>query len=167
MLATLQHLFGLLVVILVALGGAALILRRQPATHNELQRGYPSDIFPRPELTGVGPLAELEAVQSRLLTLYRHLPPRSDAAIWLRTFLRELREIMDSAYRVALVGAIYGHAAPLTPLISEILRAEQEIVAHIERRLLFHEADAQAEMLEGRLAALRMCARELATWDSG
>ncbi|HJZ49303.1 MAG TPA: hypothetical protein VKE41_19135 [Roseiflexaceae bacterium] len=39
---------------------------------------------------------------------------------------------------------------------------ETEIAEHVARRLLARDGDAHAELLDGRLATLRLCVRELA-----
>src|SRR3712207_4010241 len=96
-----ERLLGLGAAALVAVGAVIWLLRlsaRQQARPGPIMVGYPVDLFPATGLTREGPLATLAATQARLVAIYTHMPPQSDSAIWLQTFLRELREIMDTAY---------------------------------------------------------------------
>ena len=80
----------------------------------------------------------------------------------------------DHATLDELIAAHQGRLRPLqiqaarqgndTPphVLTEIEQIESEIAEHVARRLLARDGDAQAELLEGRLATLRMCVRELA-----
>jgi hypothetical protein len=158
------RLIGLGLVALVAVGAVWLLLRlserRGPRGAPAL--GYPPDGYPAQELIRSGPLAELAAVQARLSALALRLPPQSDQRIWLQTFLDELRQIMDTAYRAALIAQVYGQPAGLERLVAEVRQIEAEAAANITRRLLARESDAHDELLDGRLAALRLCAHELA-----
>jgi hypothetical protein len=159
-----ERLLGLAVVVLVAVGAVLLLLRLSDRTARRrggLLLGYPPDIFPEQEITGRGPLLALATTQARLASIYRQLPPQSDLSIWLRAFLNELREIMDTAYRVSVITQVYGQPAQLDSLIAEVQTIEKQVADHVVQRLLARESDAQQEWLEGRLAALRMCAREL------
>jgi hypothetical protein len=163
--AQLDRLLGLGAVGLVALGAVLLLLRfsgRAGPGRGHLQLGYPPDLFPAQHLTRGGTLAALAATQSRLASIERQLPPQSDLSIWLRAFLYELRAIMDTAYRVTVITEIYGRPAQLDRLVAEMQQIEAEIAEHVARRLLARDGDAQAELLDGRLATLRMCVRELA-----
>lgn len=108
-------------------------------------------------------LAGLAATQARLLAIYRGLPPESELAVWLFAFLRELRAVMDTAYRAAAVAQLYGQEPPLDALQAEVARIEADLAAQLARRVLDRDGDTQRELLEGRLAALRLCARQLNT----
>ena len=163
--ADLNHLLGLGVVCLVALGAVLLLLRFSGRTgpgRGRLLLGYPTELFPAQHLTRGGTLAALAATQSRLASIERQVPPQSDLSIWLCAFLHELRAIMDTAYRVTVITEIYGQPAQLGRLVAEVQQVESEIAEHVTRRLLGRDGDAQAELLDGRLATLRMCVRELA-----
>lgn len=161
----LVRLLGLVVVIAVAIGAVLLLLwlseRRE--RHGAAVLGYPPDLFPAQSLTRAGPLATLAATQARLALLEARLSPRSDQRIWLRTFLSELREIMDTAYHVAAIAEVYGQMAQLERLAAEVRGIEAEIAEHVTRRLLMRDGDAHDELLDGRLATLRLCLRELAS----
>jgi hypothetical protein len=159
------RLVGLGIVALVAVGAIMLLLRlsERRGAQGAPVLGYPPDRYPAPELTRSGPLAELAAIQARLAALALRLPPQSDQRIWLQTFLGELREIMDTAYRAALIAQIYGQPAGLDRLVAEVRQLEAEAATNITQRLLAREGDAHDELLDGRLAALRLCARELAS----
>ena len=159
-----ERLAGLGAVIMVTLATVSLLLRtdaRGSSQPGPLLAGYPPELFPARLLTRSGPLAALAAAQARLLALYVHLPPHSDSAIWLRTFLVELREIMDTAYRVAVIAEIYGGLATLDRVVDEVRQLESELAQHVARRMLTREGDARDELLTGRLATLRLCVREL------
>lgn len=159
------QLLGLGAVVLVTLGALWLLLRLPSGKNKDagaLVLGYPPDRFPARELTRSPALLALAATQSRLLSIYRQIPPQSDLAVWVRTFLNELREIMDTAYRVALVTELYGQPALLDRLIAEVQQIETQVAEQVAQRLLARDGDAQQELLDGRLAALRMCMRELA-----
>jgi hypothetical protein len=69
---------------------------------------------------------------------------------------------MDTAYRVALIAQIYEQPPALERLAAEVRQIEAEVAEHVTRRLLAQDADIQNELLEGRLATLRLCTRELA-----
>ncbi|MFP4441281.1 MAG: hypothetical protein ACLFVO_28955 [Chloroflexaceae bacterium] len=53
---------------------------------------------------------------------------------------------------MAVITRAYGQSAQL----------EQQLAEHVVERLLARDGDAQEELLNGRLAALRLCVRELA-----
>ena len=163
--AQLDRLIGLGAVALVALGAVLLLLRlsgRAEPGRGRLLLGYPPELFPAQHLTRGGALAALVNTQARLASIERQLPSHSDISIWLRAFLYELRAIMDTAYRVTAITEIYGRPAQLDRLVTEVQQIEAEIAEHVARRLLARDGDAQAELLDGRLATLRMCVRELA-----
>lgn len=165
MMENLTHIGGLLAVAAVALGAVLLLLRRDEAggAPEDMVVGYPPGRFPDTALARSPALAELAAVQGRLLGVYATLPPRGAAAVWTLAFLRELRAIMDTAYSAAAVARLYGDAGALEALSAEVARIEGEAAAQIARRLLERGADDGAdELLAGRLAALRLYARELA-----
>jgi hypothetical protein len=124
--------------------------------------GYPPDRFANRELLTLAALVDLAAAQGRLLAMQRALPPQSDEAVWLATFLSELRPLMNTAYRVAAATRPYGTPAGLDALSAEVVRIESEVAAQIARRMLGWAADADHELLDGRLAALRLCASQLA-----
>jgi hypothetical protein len=160
-----DHLIGLVVVIVVAVGAVLLLLRfsgRAAPQQGGRLLGYPPAIFPASHLTRGGPLAALAAIQSRLAALERQLPAQSDASIWLRAFLHELRQIMDTAYRVVVITEIYGQPAQLDRLVAEVQQIEAQVAEQIARRLLARDGDTHDELLDGRLATLRLCVRELA-----
>jgi len=162
----LNLLLGLAGVMIVALGAVLLLLRLGSADemkHNVLLLGYPPEHFPARDLARSAPLIALAATQARLASIYTQLPQQTDLAVWLRAFLNELREIMDTAYRVALITAVYGQPSQLDRLISEVQEIEAQVAEHVARQLLARDGDAQHELLDGRLATLRMCLRELAT----
>jgi hypothetical protein len=164
--AQLDHLLGLGAVGLVALGAVLLLLRfsgRVGPQHRSLLLGYPPELFPAQQLTRGGALAALAATQSRLASIERQVPAQSDVSIWLCAFLKELRAIMDTAYHVAVITEIYDRPAQLDRLVAEVQQIEAEIVEKVARRLLARDADAQAELLDARLATLRMCVHELAS----
>jgi hypothetical protein len=150
-------------VIAVAVGAVVLLLRLSDrrGPRRETVLGYPPDLYPAQALTRGGPLAGLAATQARLAALEAWLPPRSDQRIWLRTFLGELRQIMDTAYHVAAIAEVYGENAQLERLADEVRGIEAEVADHVTRRLLARDADAHDELLDGRLATLRLCVREL------
>lgn len=160
-----KQLLGLAVVVLVTLGAVWLLLRlpgRTSSGADDLVLGYPPERFPARELTRGPALLALAATQGRLLSIYQQIPAHSDLAIWVRAFLGELREIMDTAYRVALVTEVYGQPALLSQLIAEVQQIETQVAEQVAQRLLARDGDAQQELLDGRLAALRMCTRQLA-----
>lgn len=162
-IATLLRLGGAIV---AAVGAVLLLLRlseRAVAYRSGIVEGYPPSLFPAQDLTGAGALAALAAAQARLLAAYEQAPPRSDLAIWLRAFLHELREIMDTAYRAAVIAQIYGRSVPLDRLVGEVQQIEAQLAAQVVARLLARDADAHDELLDGRLATLRLCVRELAS----
>jgi hypothetical protein len=163
LLDTLIKLAGLGAVAAVAVGAVLLLLGpgRRTVAPAELTEGYPAEHFPDLTLARSPALAELAATQGRLLRLYAALPARSAAAVWMQTFLRELRAIMDAAYAAAAVAGLYGNAAPLEALSAEVAQIEAEVAAQVTRRLLAGDDDADGP-LAARLAALRLCARELA-----
>jgi hypothetical protein len=158
------RILGLALVIVFALGAVLLLLRLSERRERRDTRllGYPPDLFPAEALTRSGPLAALAATQARLAALEAQLPPRSDQGIWLRTFLGELRAIMDTAYHVATIAWVYGQMAQLERLAAEVQAIEAEVANHVTRRLLTHGSEAHDELLDGRLATLRLCVRELA-----
>lgn len=160
-----KQLIGLSVVVLMTLGVLWLLLRLpngRSRPSGGLVLGYPPDLFPARQLTRSPALLALAATQRRLLSIYQQTPAHSDLAVWVRAFLNELREIMDTAYRVALVTEVYGQPALLDRLIVEVEQIETQVVEQVAQRLLARDGDAQQELLDGRLAALRMCMRELA-----
>jgi ABC-type amino acid transport substrate-binding protein len=160
----LMQLLGLAAVALASLGALWLLMRVPSGQRRQaggLTLGYPPDLFPARELTRGPALLALAATQGRLLSIYQQMPAHSDLAIWVRAFLNELREIMDTAYRVALVTEVYGQPALLDRLIAEVQQIETQVAEQVAQRLLARDGDAQQELLDGRLAALRMCMREL------
>jgi hypothetical protein len=124
-------------------------------------QGYPPSLFPCQDVVRGGALAALAATQARLLSVYQQAPAQSDLAVWLGPFLRELREIMDTAYRVAAITQPYGSPPQLERLVAEVQEVEAQIAGHAVQLLLARDGDAEQELLDGRLAALRMCATEL------
>src|SRR3712207_5942387 len=141
-----ERLAGLGVVTVVAGGVVWILLRlsgRDVRRRDTLVLGYPADLFPHHTVTQNPSLQGLAATQSRLFSVYRQLPAQSDLCIWLRLFLVELREIMDTAYRATLITGPYGEPARLKLLAAEVQQIEGEIAEHIARRLLARDADAQ------------------------
>jgi hypothetical protein len=166
MVHDIERLLGLAVVVVVAVGAVVLLLRlsdRASQRRGGLLLGYPPDLFPEQDITRSGPLLALAATQARLASIYRQLAPHSDEAIWLRAFLNELREMMDTAYRVSVVTRMYGQPPQLERLMQEVQEIEKQVADHVVQRLLTRESDAHSERLDSRMAALRMCVRELAT----
>ena len=148
----------------IAIGAVLLLLRfgaRGSSSRAGIVQGYPPSLFPRQELVRGGALTALAATQARLLAVYEQASAQSDLAIWLGPFLRELREIMDTAYRVAAIAQPYGTPAQLERLIAEVQEIESQVAGHAVQLLLAREGDAERELLDGRLAALRLCVREL------
>ena len=158
------------VVIVIAVGAVLLLLRfsgRAITYHSGIVQGYPPGLFPAQELTGAGALAALAETQARLLSIYEQVPAQSDLAVWLHAFLRELREIMDTAYRVAVITHVYGRPAQLDRLVEEVRQIEAQFAEHAVQRLLARDGDTQQVWLDGRMATLRMCVRELASLAEG
>src|SRR5262245_50961232 len=151
-------------VTVIAIGAVLLLLRisvRGTAARGIVQ-GYPPSLFPRQDVARSRALAALAATQARLLAVYEQAPAQSDLAVWLGPFLRELREIMDTAYRVAAITQPYGSPPQLERLVAEVQEVEAQIAGHAVRLLLARDGDAEQELLDGRLATLRMCAQQLA-----
>ena len=103
-------------------------------------------------------IQEYHAPERSPLVIERFLRDRE--GVW--RLLDELRAIMDTAYRVTVITEIYGRPAQIDRLVAEVQQIEAEIAEHVARQLLARDGDAQAELLDGRLATLRMCVRELA-----
>jgi hypothetical protein len=155
---------GLIIVSLVAVG-AVLLLLRANTTRPQLRDfilGYPANLFPAQELTRTGHLKSLAAVQARLLAVHAQLPRHSELAVWIWSFLRELRPIMDAAYKAANVAKLYNQSSALDHLVREVETIEQEIAERVVKRLLSNEADVDEDSLDAHLAVLRRYARELA-----
>jgi hypothetical protein len=150
-------------VTMIAIGAVLLLLRisARGAAARGIVRGYPPSLFPRQDVVRAGALAALAATQARLLSVYEQAPVQSDLGVWLGPFLRELREIMDTAYRVAAITQPYGSPPQLDRLVAEVQEVEAQIAGHAVQLLLARDGDAEQELLDGRLAALRMCASEL------
>lgn len=160
-----EHLLGLSLVVMVTLLGVALVLRgsgRAPVATGALLIGYPPSRYPAQHLMTIGPLAMLAATQSRLVAMYGHMDQASDSAIWLRIFLQELREIMDTVYRTAVITDGYGHTPAVGELVVELQQIERVLVEQLGQRMLQRDGDAHAELLAGRVATLHLCVRELA-----
>ncbi len=159
-------LLGLGVVLAFAVGAVVLLLRvsgRAVTQRGGFVQGYPPSQYPAQALVRTGPLAALVATQARLLSLYEHVPPHSELAVWLRPFLVELRAIMDTAYRVTVITQIYDRPAPLDRLVAEVQQIESQLADHAVQQLLARDGDAQQELLDGRMETLRLCVRELAS----
>jgi hypothetical protein len=147
-----------------ALGAIFLIWRtsaRRLPSRADVVLGYPPDQFPAHDVINQDALRALATTQSRLLAIYDGLPPGSDSAKRLHTFLIELRAIMDVAYQVALITRAYGQSPQLTRLAAEVQQIEAQLAQQMIHRLLSYEADAQEELLNGRFAALRELVREI------
>lgn len=155
----------LAVVAAIAGAAVALLLRLSARSHTRggVVQGYPPSLFPNQELVRGGPLAALAAIQARLMAVYEQAPPQSDLTVWLRPFLIELRAIMDTAYRAAAISQPYGGHPYLDRLVAEVQEIESQAAEHAIRLLLARDGDVQQESLDGRLATLRMCARQLET----
>lgn len=152
-------------VALVALMAVLLLIRRRPpprARRSAVIVGYPADCYRDREAVRSAPLVALAATQARLLSMHEQIPAHTDLAIWLHAFLRELREVMDTAYRVATITAAYSLPGQLEYLIDQVQQIETQVAERVARQLLQRDGDAHDELLEGRLATLRMCLRELA-----
>lgn len=162
---TVETLLGLGVVAALAVGSVLLLLRlggRGSSRQGAFVVGYPSDLFPAHTLVQAGPLAVLATIQGRVLSIYRQIPPESETGLWLETFLLELREIMDTAYRVMVVTEVYGRPTQLDAVVAEVQQLEAQVAEHVTQRLLAREGDARDELLEARLETLRLCMEELA-----
>ena len=166
-----ERLLGLGVVIVVAIGAVAVLLRsprRRTPPVGEVVVGYPPDLFPVRCVVRQPALQALAATQARLLAVYQRLPvsdrtaPVSEIAIWLKVFLLELRQMMDTAYRVALVTDVYGHSPHLDRLVADVQQIEAQLADDITRRLLGADGELRDDVLNRRLEMLRQCARELA-----
>jgi hypothetical protein len=152
-------------VTVIAIGAVLLLLRigaRSTGLRGGIVPGYPPSLFPRQELVRSGPLAALAATQARLLAIYEQAPSQSDLAVWLHPFLLELRAIMDTAYRAMAIAHVYDQHVQLDRLVAEVREVELQIAGQALQRMLARDGDAELELLDGRLATLRMCARELA-----
>ena len=152
-------------VTVIAVGVVLLLLRtsaRSTSSRGGMVQGYPPSLFPRQDLVRSGQLAALAATQARLLALYEQAPIHSDLAVWLQPFLHELRAIMDTAYRAMAIAHVYDQQVQLDRLVAEVREAELQIASQALQRMLARDGDAELELLDGRLATLRMCARELA-----
>lgn len=164
------RLLGLGLVLLVAISAVLLLLRQgsraQPDASIALI-GYPPERYPATHLTRTGALADLASTQARLAAITLQLSFQSELAIWMRSLLGELRQILDTAYRVAVITELYGQPPQIERLAAQVQQIESQVAAHVTERLLAQDADAQAELLEARLAALRMYARELAKLPAG
>src|SRR5262245_15141673 len=109
-------------VAVIAIGAVILLLRIRPrgAAAHDIVQGYPPSLFPRQDVARSAALAALVATQARLLSVYEQAPAQSDLVVWLGPFLRELREIMDTAYRVAAITQPYGPSPQLERLVAEV-----------------------------------------------
>jgi hypothetical protein len=148
----------------IAAAAVLLLLKFGARSHSRggVLVGYPPSAFPRQDLVQAGPLAALAATQARLLAIYERAPAQSDLTVWLRPFLTELRAIMDTAYSAAAIGQPYGGHPQLERLVAEVQAIEAQVAEQAIRVLLAQGAGQQGEPIEGRLATLRLCARELA-----
>jgi hypothetical protein len=161
---------ALVLVSIVAVAGVLVVFRwsEQPSAHLQWQMpGYPPDRFPIRELVQDGPLAAFGATQMRLLAMYRQLPSEGDTTAWLRIFLCELRAIMDNAYYVAQLTDDYERSPIFDWLVVELQQIETEIAGQIAQYRLLQEGNIRHEILAGRLASLRMYARELTSLHHG
>jgi hypothetical protein len=70
---------------------------------------------------------------------------------------------MHTAYRVLAITHVYGRPAQFERLVAEVQQIETHVACHIADRLLSGDGDAHHELLDGRLATLRLCLRELAS----
>jgi len=155
---------GLIVTGLVAAGAVFLLFRgsaKRPGLRGGVVQGYPAQLYPARDIVGSAPLSALAATQERLLTIYEQSPPQSDLTIWLTMFLRELRAIMDVAYRVVPITRLYGNTGQLDRIVTEVQQIEVQIAELAIAHLLHRDADPKLELLDGRLDTLRLCAREL------
>jgi hypothetical protein len=148
----------------ISIGTILLLWRVSERNHehtSDFVLGYPADIFPAHDVVAGKALTALATTQARLLSLYAELAPTQESARLLYTFLRELRDIMDLAYRVAIVARAYGQPTQLDRLVSEVQQIERELADHVIHRLLAYEGDDRAALLTHRLATLRECVAEL------
>jgi hypothetical protein len=162
---TLTIIFGLLLSAFVAGGAVFAFLRysQKSAIHaaTGIVQGYPAQAYPLQQATSTVQLQALTAVQQRLLLIYDQAPARSDLTIWLKLFLVELRAIMDVAYRVAPLMQLYGKNQQLDQLVLEVQLIETQIAECSISSLLQQAPDQQLNMLESRLATLRLCTKQL------
>lgn len=164
-----EHLLQLAAATLVGVIAVAALLRltQRAAPADATIVGYPPDHFPNRAVAGQPALQALTAAQRRLLALRHQIaaspptPITSDLAISLGAFLIELRKVMDAAYQVALVGAVYDQSGHLARLTREVERLEAQVAAEITRHLLAHAHATQGISLDRHLATLRLCAEEL------
>lgn len=167
----LLRLLQLGIIIIVALGAVWLLLwlsDRARTKQEDLLIGYPPNRFPVQEVVRSGPLQTLVATQARLVSIYRQLPAESDLANWLRAFLYELREIMDTTYQIRVIMQMYGQPAQLDRLILEVEEIEAQVAEQVVHKLLTPETNTidRRAVLDSQLANLRSCVRELATMAS-
>ena len=156
---------NLVAVAAIAMGAILFLWRtssRRTSTRTDVMLGYPPDMFPAHDVVNQDSLRALATTQSRLLAIYDGMPQGSDSAKRLHAFLLELRAIMDTAYQVALITRAYGQSAQLNRLASEVQQIEAQLTQQVVHRLLSYEADAQEELLNSRLEALRGLVREIA-----
>ncbi|NTU79580.1 MAG: hypothetical protein HGA45_09280 [Chloroflexales bacterium] len=160
---------GLALVAAFAGGIVWLMLRQGKALgrHDGLIAGYPPDRFPLRDLATLPALAALAGSQGRLLHVYAQLPARSEAAVWLRAYLSELRAIMDTAYKVAGIAALYGDTAALERVAAEVAESESYIAHEAMQHMLRGDAALDGAVLDDRLAVLRRFAHELAGASAG
>jgi hypothetical protein len=137
--------------------------KRPPEQHTteSLVVGYPPHLFPAHMLTQSGPLAELATIQKRLIAMSRQLSPQRDLSPWLSLFLVELREVMDRAYRVAVIAQVYAQPSRLETLVRMVQQIELEIVRRTKRSLIYQESRAETLPLFAHFASLRMFAQEM------
>ncbi|NJM07580.1 hypothetical protein HC891_17430 [Candidatus Gracilibacteria bacterium] len=162
---SLSILFGLIVTALVSGMGVVVLLRIGPPQAKptlDVVRGFPPERFPDRQLVQIAPLSALVATQARLISMYAQLPHESELAVWVRAFLLELRQIMDSAYRVASVAVLYDQTTQLDSVVSEVQRIEAQLAETAMQRMLNAQSDIDTERFETRLAVLRRCVKELA-----
>lgn len=164
----LERLLGLVVVLLVAVGAVWGLLRatgRRPPTADDLVLGYPPELFPNQRLTRGPALQALVATQTRLLELAQRLPTATptaqtgELAIWLRVILLELRSVMDTAYRVAIITEVHQRSDHLERLVAEVQHLEARVADDIAHHVVSGIGDASG--LDRRLTVLRECAQEL------
>lgn len=161
-----EQVVELAIVTAIAVATVYLLLRtgrrtRRAAGRADLALGYPVDHFPAHALTRSGPLAALASAQARLMAMYAQLPADSSLGLWLLAFLKELRDIMNTAYRVVAINAAYGPPPQLERLVGEVERTEREIAAHVTAHLL-GSGGGENGFLDEQVAMLRFCAQELA-----
>jgi hypothetical protein len=166
-----QRLLGLMLVSLVALGAVVAVMRlsrrETPAEPVGLVLGYPPDHYPLRHVAQHPALQTLAAVQTRLATMRRQIPPGhpspalGEVAIWLQVLLIELRDIMNVAYQVVAITGGHRRSPHLEAIVAEVQQIEEQVVETVTARLLARGEASVDDSLTLRLQNLRRSAAEL------